>query len=44
MQGLTLVEATHCFLLEPVLNAALEAQAINRLHRIGQSKPTKVHR
>jgi E3 ubiquitin-protein ligase SHPRH len=43
-QGLTLVEATHVFLLEPVFSAAMEAQAINRIHRIGQSKVTTVHR
>lgn len=43
-KGLTLVEANHVFLLEPVFNAATEAQAINRIHRIGQTRPTFVHR
>lgn len=43
-KGLTLVEANHVFLLEPVFNAANEAQAINRVHRIGQTRPTKIHR
>lgn len=42
--GLTLVEANHVFLLEPIFNAATEAQAINRIHRSGQTKPTFVHR
>ncbi|KAJ3298009.1 Calcium-transporting ATPase 10, plasma membrane-type [Borealophlyctis nickersoniae] len=42
--GLTLVAATHVFLVEPVVNAGLEAQAINRVHRIGQRKATFVWR
>lgn len=42
--GLTLVQATHVFLLEPSFSAAIEAQAINRIHRIGQTKPCFVHR
>jgi SNF2 family DNA or RNA helicase len=42
--GLTLVAATHVFLLEPSLNPAVEAQAVNRVHRLGQDRPTCVHR
>uniref|UniRef100_A0A7S0DC83 Uncharacterized protein n=1 Tax=Amorphochlora amoebiformis TaxID=1561963 RepID=A0A7S0DC83_9EUKA len=42
--GLTLVAATHVFLLEPSLNFAVEQQAINRVHRIGQNHPCSVHR
>ncbi|KAJ3094992.1 hypothetical protein HDU97_007359 [Phlyctochytrium planicorne] len=42
--GLTLVGATHVFLVEPVLNAGIELQAIGRVHRIGQEKVTRVYR
>eukprot|EP00850_Spirogloea_muscicola_P012812 SM000084S23148 [mRNA] locus=s84:552074:559947:+ [translate_table: standard] len=42
--GLNLVEAQHVLLVEPLLNPAAEAQAVNRVHRIGQSRPTFVHR
>ncbi|KAJ3019350.1 hypothetical protein HKX48_002198 [Thoreauomyces humboldtii] len=42
--GLTLVSANHCFLVEPVVNVALEQQAINRIHRIGQHRETTVWR
>jgi SNF2 family DNA or RNA helicase len=35
--GLTLVAAHTVFIVEPVLNEALERQAINRVHRIGQT-------
>lgn len=42
--GLNLVEAQHVVLLEPLLNPAAEAQAINRVHRIGQTHTTFVHR
>jgi E3 ubiquitin-protein ligase SHPRH len=42
--GLTLVAATHVLLVEPSLNPASEQQAIHRVHRIGQTRPTTVHR
>jgi E3 ubiquitin-protein ligase SHPRH len=40
--GLTLVNATHVFLCEPLLNVGLELQAISRVHRIGQTRNTTV--
>ena len=43
-QGLTLTEANHVFLLHPIMNPQQEAQAVNRVRRIGQTKPTFVHR
>ena len=43
-EGLTLVEATHIFMVEPLLNCGLDSQAISRIHRIGQSRTTHVHR
>ena len=43
-EGLTIVNATHVFMIEPTLNSALDAQAINRVHRIGQTRQTIVKR
>lgn len=43
-EGLDLVQASHLFLLEPLLNPALESQAVNRIHRIGQTRTTHVHK
>ncbi|KAI9348265.1 SNF2 family N-terminal domain-containing protein, partial [Zopfochytrium polystomum] len=42
--GLSLVQATHVFLVEPVARVGLEMQAISRVHRIGQTQKTHVHR
>lgn len=42
--GLNLLEAQHVILTEPLLNPAAEAQAIGRVHRIGQGNKTLVHR
>ncbi|MBV0895660.1 DEAD/DEAH box helicase [Microbacterium sp. NC79] len=42
--GLTLTEADSVFLLDPWWNPATEAQAIDRTHRIGQTKPVMVYR
>jgi E3 ubiquitin-protein ligase SHPRH len=43
-EGLTLLEATHIFMVEPLMNCGLDSQAINRIHRIGQTCKTHVHR
>jgi E3 ubiquitin-protein ligase SHPRH len=43
-EGLTLVEATNVFMVEPVMNSGLDQQAINRIHRIGQTKRCQVWR
>ncbi len=42
--GLTLTEADYCFVLDPWWNPAVEAQAVDRAHRIGQQRPVNVYR
>ena len=42
--GLNLTAADHVFLLDPWWNPAVEDQAADRAHRIGQDKPVIVHR
>jgi superfamily II DNA or RNA helicase len=42
--GLNLAEADYCFLLDPWWNPAVEAQAIDRAHRIGQNRTVMVYR
>jgi superfamily II DNA or RNA helicase len=42
--GLNLTAAEYVFLLDPWWNPAVEAQAIDRAHRIGQSKPVFAYR
>lgn len=42
--GLNIVEATEVLLIEPLLSPSIEAQAVNRVHRMGQTRRTRVHR
>jgi SNF2 family DNA or RNA helicase len=42
--GLNLTEADYCFMLDPWWNPAAEAQAIDRTHRIGQTRRVMVYR
>ena len=42
--GLTLTEADYVFVLDPWWNPAVEAQAVDRAHRIGQQRPVIVYR
>ncbi|OLP86707.1 DNA repair protein RAD16 [Symbiodinium microadriaticum] len=43
-EGLNLQAADHIFLMDPWWNPAAEAQAIQRAHRIGQTRPVKATR
>ena len=42
--GLTLTEADYVFVMDPWWNPAAEEQAIDRAHRIGQTKKVNVYR
>lgn len=42
--GLNLTAADHVFLMDPWWNPAVEDQAADRAHRIGQDRPVFVHR
>ncbi|MEN2745035.1 DEAD/DEAH box helicase [Sinomonas halotolerans] len=42
--GLNLTEADYCFLLDPWWNPAAEAQAVDRAHRIGQTRKVMTYR
>jgi SNF2 family DNA or RNA helicase len=42
--GLNLTEADYCIILDPWWNPAVEAQAVDRTHRIGQTKKVMVYR
>jgi SNF2 family DNA or RNA helicase len=42
--GLNLTEADYCVLLDPWWNPATEAQAVDRIHRIGQTRNVMVYR
>lgn len=42
--GLNLVEANHVVLLEPYWNESEQKQAIDRVYRLGQTKPVQVYR
>lgn len=42
--GLTLTAADHIFIMDPWWNPAVEDQAADRAHRIGQKNPVLIHR
>ena len=42
--GLNLTEADYCIILDPWWNPATEAQAVDRVHRIGQTRKVMVYR
>lgn len=43
-QGLNLTAASRAFIMEPMWNPAAEAQAVDRIYRIGQKRPVFVKR
>ena len=40
--GLTLTAASRCYLMEPCTNEGTELQAMNRIHRMGQTKNVRL--
>jgi len=42
--GLNLTAADYVFILDPWWNPAVEAQAVDRAHRIGQQRPVFVYK
>ena len=42
--GINLTAASHCFFMDPMWNPAVEEQAMNRIHRIGQLRPVTITR
>ena len=42
--GLNLTEADYCFVLDPWWNPAVEQQAVDRAHRIGQTRSVMIYR
>lgn len=43
-EGLDLIVASHVFLIEPIRKESIERQAINRCHRLGNTKQTYVYK
>ncbi|KAF2450267.1 hypothetical protein P171DRAFT_426694 [Karstenula rhodostoma CBS 690.94] len=42
--GLNLTKANNAFVMEPQFNPAAEAQAVDRVHRLGQTRPVTIKR
>ena len=40
--GLTLTAASRCYLMKPCINEGTELQAVNRIHRMGQTKSVRI--